>query len=157
MRKNTSPRIKAKTSRRMMARRRISRRKIGITRARERVLPLNQAKNSPSLMLTASFTMALIVQKTVQSEKLNAMVAENGGVQSDEEVPSRMNPLQLLNALCAGDTSRVSLMFKWRWTRMELRVSRFWNLNRSLNHKRERFKVFKVEPRLNRGRTVMTS
>ena len=67
MRKNTSPRIKAKTSRRMIARRRISRRKIGITRARERVLPLNQAKNNPSLMLAASFTMALIVQKTVQS------------------------------------------------------------------------------------------
>ena len=42
------------------------------------------------------------------------MVAENGGVQSDEEVPSRMNPLQLLNALRAGDTSRVCLMFKWR-------------------------------------------
>ena len=37
------------------------------------------------------------------------MVAENGGVQSDEEVPSRMNPLQLLNALRAGDTSRVQV------------------------------------------------
>ena len=47
-------------------------------------------------------------------EKLNAMVAENGGGQSDEKVPSKMNPLQLLNALRARDTSRVCLMFKWR-------------------------------------------
>ena len=34
---------------------------------------------------------------------------------------------------------------------------RFWNPDRSLNRKKKRFKVFKVEPRLNRGRTVMTS
>ena len=39
-------------------------------------------------------------------EKLNAIVAENGSGQSDEEVPSRMNPLQLLNALSAGGNSR---------------------------------------------------
>ena len=35
--------------------------------------------------------------------------------------------------------------------------SRFSNPDRSLNRKKERFKVFEVEPRLNRGRTVMTS
>ena len=34
------------------------------------------------------------------------MVAEDGGGQSDEEVLSRVNPLQLLNALRAGGTSR---------------------------------------------------
>ena len=39
-------------------------------------------------------------------EKLNAMVAEDGGGQSDEEFPSRVNPLQLLNVLRAGGTSR---------------------------------------------------
>ena len=50
-----------------MARRRINRRKIGVTRARERVLPLNQAKNSLSLMLAALFAMVLIVQETVKS------------------------------------------------------------------------------------------
>ena len=33
----------------------------------------------------------------------------------------------------------------------------FWDPDCSLNRKRERFKVFKVEPRSNRGRTVMTS
>ena len=47
--KNVSPRTKAKTSRRKMARRtRISRRKIGVTRAKKRVLPLNKTKNNPS-------------------------------------------------------------------------------------------------------------
>ena len=35
--------------------------------------------------------------------------------------------------------------------------SRFSDPDRSLNHKKERFKVFEVEPRLNQGRTVMTS
>ena len=39
----------------------------------------------------------------------------------------------------------------------EFCLPRFSDLDRSLNHKRERFKVFKVKPRLNRGRTVMTS
>ena len=33
---------------------------------------------------------------------------------------------------------------------------RFSDPDRSLNRKRERFKVFEVEPRSNRGRTVMT-
>ena len=37
----------------------------------------------------------------LKREKLNAIVAEDGSGQSDEEVPSRMNPLQLLNALSA--------------------------------------------------------
>ena len=47
--KNVSPRTKAKTSKRKMARRiRISRRKIGVTRVKERVLPFNKVKNSPS-------------------------------------------------------------------------------------------------------------
>ena len=36
-------------------------------------------------------------------------------------------------------------------------LSRFSDPDRSLNRKRERFKVFEVEPRSNRGRTVMTS
>ena len=36
-------------------------------------------------------------------------------------------------------------------------LSRFSDLDRSLNRKRERFKVFEVEPRSNWGRTVMTS
>ena len=45
--KNLSPRTKAKTSRRKMARRtRINRRKTGITRVKERVLTFNKAKNS---------------------------------------------------------------------------------------------------------------
>ena len=35
--------------------------------------------------------------------------------------------------------------------------ARFSDPDRSLNRKSERFKVFKVEPRSNRGRTVMTS
>ena len=35
--------------------------------------------------------------------------------------------------------------------------ARFSDSDRSLNHKRERFKVFEVEPRSNRDRTVMTS
>ena len=35
--------------------------------------------------------------------------------------------------------------------------TRFSDLDRSLNRKRERFEVFEVEPRSNRGRTVMTS
>ena len=49
MMKNVSSRTKAKTSRRKIARRiRISRRKIGVIKAKERVLPLNKAKNSPS-------------------------------------------------------------------------------------------------------------
>ena len=39
-------------------------------------------------------------------EKLNAMVAEDEKGQSDEEVPSRVNPLQLLNALSAGGNSK---------------------------------------------------
>jgi len=39
-------------------------------------------------------------------EKLNAMVAEDGGGQFDEEFPSRVNPLQLLIVLRAGGTSR---------------------------------------------------
>ena len=39
-------------------------------------------------------------------EKLNAMVAEDEKGQSNEEVPSRVNPLQLLNALNAGDHSK---------------------------------------------------
>ncbi|XP_065632783.1 uncharacterized protein LOC136068889 isoform X1 [Quercus suber] len=42
----------------------------------------------------------------LKREKLNAMVAKDGSGQSDEEVPSRVNPLQLLNALCAGGTSK---------------------------------------------------
>ena len=42
------------------------------------------------------------------------MVAEDGGGQFDEEVPSRVNPLQLLNALCVGGTLGVCLMFKSR-------------------------------------------
>ena len=36
-------------------------------------------------------------------------------------------------------------------------VSRFLDPDRSLNRKRERFKVFEVEPRSNRSQTVMTS
>ena len=49
MMRNVSPRTKAKTSRRKMARRaKISKRKIEVTRAKERVLPLNKAKNNPS-------------------------------------------------------------------------------------------------------------
>ena len=39
-------------------------------------------------------------------EKLNAMVAEDERGQSDEEVPSRVNPLQLLYALSAGGNSK---------------------------------------------------
>ena len=39
-------------------------------------------------------------------KKFNAMVAEDDGGQSDKEVPNRVNPLQLLNALHAGGTSR---------------------------------------------------
>ena len=39
-------------------------------------------------------------------EKLNAMVAEDEKGQSDEEVPSRVNPLQLLNALSARGNSK---------------------------------------------------
>ena len=39
-------------------------------------------------------------------EKLNAMVAEDERGQSDEEVPNRVNPLQLLNALSAGGNSK---------------------------------------------------
>ena len=35
--------------------------------------------------------------------------------------------------------------------------SKFSDPDRSLNRKRERFKVFEVEPRSNRGRTVMMS
>ena len=35
--------------------------------------------------------------------------------------------------------------------------SKFSDPDRSLNRKRERFKVFKVEPRSNRSRTVMMS
>ena len=35
--------------------------------------------------------------------------------------------------------------------------ARFSDPNRSLNRKRERFKVFEIEPRLNRGQTVITS
>ena len=47
--KNVSPRTKAKTSRRKMARRtRINRRKFGVIRAKERVPPLNKTKNNPS-------------------------------------------------------------------------------------------------------------
>ena len=42
----------------------------------------------------------------LKREKLNAMVAENDKGRSDEEVPSRVNPLQLLNALSAGGTSK---------------------------------------------------
>ena len=38
-----------------------------------------------------------------------------------------------------------------------LSIPRFSDPDRSLNRKRERFKVFEVEPRSNRGRTVMTS
>ena len=36
-----------------------------------------------------------------EREKFNAMVAEDGGGQFDDEVPSKVNPLQLLNALRA--------------------------------------------------------
>ena len=36
-------------------------------------------------------------------------------------------------------------------------LTRFSDPDRSLNRKRKRFKVFEVEPRSNRGRTVMTS
>ena len=39
----------------------------------------------------------------------------------------------------------------------ETSEARFSNPDRSLNRKRERFKVFEVEPRSNRDRTVMTS
>ena len=35
--------------------------------------------------------------------------------------------------------------------------TRFSDPDRSLNRKRERFKVFEGKPRLNRGRTVMMS
>ena len=42
----------------------------------------------------------------LKCEKLNPMIAKDGSGQSDEEVPSRVNPLQLLNALRAGGTSR---------------------------------------------------
>ena len=46
---NVSLRTKAKTSRKKIARRtRISRRKIGVTKANERVLPLNKVKKNPS-------------------------------------------------------------------------------------------------------------
>ena len=58
---------KGKDKQKKEARRRISRRKRGVTRAKERVLPLNQAKNSLSLMLATSFAMALIMQETIQS------------------------------------------------------------------------------------------
>ena len=46
---NVSLRTKAKTSRKKIARRtRISKRKIGVTKANERVLPLNKVKKNPS-------------------------------------------------------------------------------------------------------------
>ena len=41
-----------------------------------------------------------------KGEKLNAMVAKDERGQSDEIVPSRVNPLQLLNALSTGGNSK---------------------------------------------------
>ena len=47
------------------------------------------------------------------------------------------------------------LWIKSAWCHLYF-LPRFLDLDRSLNRKRERFKVFKVESRLNQGRTVMT-
>ena len=91
--KNLSPRTKVKTSRRKMARRtRISKRKIGVTRAKERVLPLNKAKNS----LTTGYFICNGPHRAKdcpKPEKLNAMVVAYERVQFDEGVPKRVNPL----------------------------------------------------------------
>ena len=51
-------------------------------------------------------------------------------------------------------------LFKKKWffnKKINLLQPRFYDPDRSLNRKREMFKVFEVEPRSNRGRTVMTS
>ena len=46
---------------------------------------------------------------------------------------------------------------KNKGVRLEYQDTRFSDPDRSLNRKRERFKVFEVEPRSNRDRTVMMS
>ena len=46
-----------------------------------------------------------------------------------------------------NEKARMDFLEKFSWLR-------FSNPDHSLNHKRERFKVFEVEPRSNRGRTV---
>ena len=43
---------------------------------------------------------------SLKREKLNTMVAKDERGQSDEKVPNRVNPLQLLNALSARGTSK---------------------------------------------------
>ena len=50
----------------------------------------------------------------LKREKLNAMIAEDEKGQSDEEVPSRVNPLQLLMPLVQEVIPRGCLMCKWR-------------------------------------------
>ena len=63
MMRSVSPRTKAKTSRRKMARMiRINKRKIGVTSPLSRggVLTPNKEKNSQSLMQAASYAMGLI-------------------------------------------------------------------------------------------------
>ena len=90
-----------------MARRRISRRKIGVTRLRERVLPLNQAKEQPKFN-AGNFICngPHCARDYPKCKKLNATVAKDGGGQSDEEGPNKVKPLQLLNALRARGTSK---------------------------------------------------
>ena len=60
-----------------------------------------------------------------------------------------------LNFLVKMDMSSFPKMLQFK--RKMLPHLRFSDPDRSLNRKRERFKVFEVEPRSNRGRIVMTS
>ena len=67
MMRSVSPRTKAKTSKRKMARRiRINKRKIRVTSplSRERVLTPNKEKNNQSLMQAISYAMGLTEQET---------------------------------------------------------------------------------------------
>ena len=110
MMRSESPKTKAKTSRRKMARRiriRINKRKIGVTSplSRERVLSPNKEKNNQSLMQAISYAMGLTEQETTLNVRnLMSWLLKMTKGRSDEEVPNRVNPLQLLNVLSVRGT-----------------------------------------------------
>ena len=65
--------------------------------------------------------------------------------------------LQALSSVSSSSFMDFKKFFKASVKRGLLLQTRFSNPDRSLNRKRERFKVFEVESRSNQGRTVITS
>ena len=93
----------------------------------------------PSLSLSLSVSCSMAPKrKSTQSQNLLRFGATSS-FPSANSIPFHVR--------FRNEKARTDFSEKFSWLR-------FSNPDRSLNHKRERFKVFEVEPRSNRGRTV---